>query len=108
MAVVASPAVPSSSNIQGGIAGLATTLIVGALTHYGYLAIAASAVGLPEATLAVVAAGVIGTVANVAITHVAELKNADAILKSLQSIQITQEYPGATPSSTPNNLSNGS
>jgi hypothetical protein len=108
MGVVATSAVPSSSNLQGGLAGLATTLIMGALTHAGYLAIVASALGLPEATLAVAATGVIGVLAKVAVTHISELKNADAILNSLQSIKITQEYPGETPSSTPNNLSNGS
>ena len=87
MAVLATPTTPSSANLTGGIAGLVASLAVGALTHAGYLAIAAAAIGVPEATLVVVATGIVGMAANVAVTHVAELKNADNVIKALQSVK---------------------
>lgn len=109
MGAVATPAVPSSSNIKGGLAGLAATLAVGYLTHAGYLAIAASFLALPVPTVAVAITGIIGTLANVAITHISELKTADAILKSIQSIKVEYNYPEEKSNFTspPSTSSNG-
>lgn len=93
MPVVATKIKPSNSNVQGGIAGLAASAIVGALSHAGYLAGAAAFVGFPEASIALVLTIIVGTIVNVGVTHISELKNADEIIKTLQSVKTYQEYP---------------
>jgi hypothetical protein len=93
MALLATPAIPSNSNLQGGIAGLVASLAVGFLTHAGYVAVAAAAIGCPEATIAVVATGIIGMGANVLITHIAELKNMDEFVKQLQELKAVDSFP---------------
>ena len=108
MGTIATPAVPSTTNIIGGIAGLISTMAVGYLTSAGYLTIAATAIGVPQATLIVLVTGIIGAVANVAVTHVAELKEADDFIKSLQSIKTEASYPNdPVASTTTNNINKG-
>jgi hypothetical protein len=112
MAYIATKEVPSTSNLQGGLAGLAATLAVGFLTHAGYIAIAAAAVGIPEASMAVVATGIIATIAKVAVSHIAELKEADGLIKSVQDLvpntySAPSDFPNPPPVVTPNNLNNG-
>ncbi len=95
MSAVATTTIPSSSNIVGGLAGIVAAVGVGLLTKAGYLALAATAVGVPEATMAVVATGVIGMAVNVGVTHIAELKNADDIVKEIQA-NIPNTYSSPT------------
>ena len=93
----------SSSNVQGGIAGLAATFALSALTHAGYIALAAGVLGLPEATVAAAAAGIISIVVKVAVTHISELQSADEILKTLESVKTysaPSDFPLAPPAQT--------
>lgn len=92
MAIIATAANPSTTNIQGGIAGFVSTLVCGYLAHAGYFAIAATAIGQPEVVVAALAAGLIGMVAKVAVTHIAELKEADAFLVAVESVKTEASY----------------
>lgn len=108
MATVATNAVPSTTNLQGGLAGFASALVCGYLAHAGYFAIAAAAIGQPEVVIAALAAGIIGTVAKVAVSHVAELKEVDAFVVGLQSIKTEASYPNdPKPPSNVSNINNG-
>ena len=113
MALIATPTSPSTTNLQGGLAGLATTLAMAYLTQAGYLGVAASALGLPVATAAVVATGIIGLVAKVVVSHIAELGEADRLIKAVEaSIPKTYSAPNDFPNApnetpTPNNLNRG-
>ena len=96
---------PSSSNLQGGLAGLAATLAIGYLTQAGYLATIAVTIGIPQATLAVVLTGIIGAIANVAITHIAELRNINNLVAEVQQLKSYQQYPNdPTSSGTTSNV----
>ena len=106
MALIPTATTPSNSNLQGGLAGLVASMAVGFLSHAGYLAIAASAIGVPEATMVIVVTGVIGALANVAVTHVAELHSVDSLVKALPTTYAEYPSEGAVPG-TPNNLNQG-
>ena len=88
------PTVPA--NLAGTLAGVAATMAVGFLTHAGYLALAAAAIGVPEATMSVVAMAVIGGAVNFGVTHIATLKTIDNIYQAIPTIHTYAEYP-ATP-----------
>ena len=111
MAILASTFVPSNSNLQGGIAGIAATVAVGVLTNSGYLALAAAAIGCPEATVAVVATGIIGAAASVAVSHISELQSMDSLIKAMQSVKTYSDptdFPNPPPQKpSSNNLTQG-
>ena len=89
------PTVPA--NLAGTLAGVAATMAVGFLTHAGYLALAAAAIGVPEATMSVVAMAVIGGAVNFGVTHIATLKTIDNIYQAIPTIHTYAEYPGDAP-----------
>lgn len=99
MAIVATSVKPSSTNIKGGLAeglvGIVTTLAVGGLTKAGYVAVAASFLGVPEASIIAAAATLIGVLVNVGVTHIAELREADDFIKAFHAMLPTTyaEYP---------------
>ena len=101
------PPTTVAGNLQGTLAGFVATIAVGAISHAGYLAIAASFLGVPEATLCVVAMAVIGGAANYAVTHYAGLKSYADLYAAIPTTY--QEYPSEkSTEGTPTNLSNGS
>ena len=78
-------------NLTGSFAGAVAGIAVGALSHFGYLAAAAAFVGFPEATVAAVAAAVIGAGVNYAATRVAQVKSLNDLYNALPSTY--PEYP---------------
>ena len=82
-------------NLSGTLAGVAATVAVGFLSNAGYLAIAATALGVPEATIGVVAMAVVGGAANYAVTHVAAIKTLNDLYAELPKTYA--EYPGDKP-----------
>jgi hypothetical protein len=80
------------ANLKGTLAGVAATFAVGFLSNAGYLSIAATALGIPEATIGVVAMAVIGGAVNFGVTHIALIKSINDLYGALPTMYA--EYPG--------------
>ena len=87
------PQVPTTvkGNFTGTLAGAAATVAVGFLAQAGYLATAAAFIGVPEATVSILAMAVIGGAFNYGVTHVAVMQNLNTLYKSLPTTYA--EYP---------------
>ena len=88
------PPVTVPGNLSGTLAGVAATVAVGFLSHAGYLALAATATGLPVATLSVVTMAVVGGIVNYGVSHFAGIKRVNDLYNMLPEIKTYQEYPG--------------
>ena len=75
----------AGGNLTGTLAGAVTTVGVGFLAKAGYLAVAATFLGLPEATVGVVAMTVMGGLVNYGVTHFAQIKNLNDFYNALPS-----------------------
>ena len=94
-------------NLLGTLAGVAASLAVGALSHAGYLATAALAVGMPEATMTAIAMAIVGGVVNYGVTHVAAIKSLNDLYAMLPNTYA--EYPADknAPAGSATNLTSG-
>lgn len=79
-------------NLSGTLAGVAATVAVGFLSNAGYLAIAATATGLPIATISILAMAIVGGAVNYGVTHVAAIKSLNDLYAALPTTYA--EYPG--------------
>lgn len=80
-----------SGNMQGTLAGVAATVAVGLLSQAGYLTIACAAIGLPEATVSLMAMAIVGGIANYAVTHIAAVKTLNDLYAALP--ETVDTYP---------------
>ena len=84
-------------NMAGTLAGAAATLAVGWLTNAGYLAIIASATGLPVASIGIVAMTIIGGAVNYGVSHYAGIKKINDLYDMIPTIK-TYSSPSDYPS----------
>lgn len=80
-------------NLNGTLAGVAATVAVGMMSNAGYLAIAASATGLPVATISILAMAVVGGIVNYGVTHFSAFKTMNNLYSALPNTY--SEYPGS-------------
>lgn len=82
------------ANLKGTLAGVAATFAVGYLSNAGYLLIAATALGVPEATIGVIAMAIIGGAVNFGVTHVASIKSLNDLYNDLPTTySAPSDYP---------------
>lgn len=91
------PKVPVSGNFAGTLAGVVATVGVGFLTKYGLCTAAATFLGLPEATVSLLAMAVIGGAVNYAVTHFAQVKKLSELYEALPSIYPEYQKPKTDP-----------
>ena len=86
-------------NLTGTLAGVAASLVVGALAHAGYLAAAAAFLGQPEGSVGIMAMALVGGLVNYGVAHIAGMKSINALYASLPTL--TADYPKNPNEQTP-------
>jgi len=94
-------------NLSGTLAGAAATMAVGFLSSAGYLTIAATAIGVPEATISVLAMAIVGGIVNYGVSHVTGIKSLNDLYKALPTTYAQYPAEKATEGTTTNLINGG-
>lgn len=87
--------IPSASNTVGTLASLVAGVAASLLAKAGYLATAATFLGLPEAQLSMAVITLVTAGVNYGVTHFAEVKNLNDMVAAWWP-QAIGSYPGDT------------